>query len=168
MPGWLHPSLVHFPIGLLFAALVFDVVGLWRSNEKLVFAGYWNTLLGAAAAVVAVGSGLAAEATLGPTHALGGALLGFHKAFGLAAAVLAVVLAGARIAMKGYVLPRTRTLYLAGALLAAAFVMIGGTIGGVLVYGYGVGISKAAAERVVEAHAVPEEPEPNAGTTAER
>ena len=46
---WLHPSVVHFAVALLFTGLVLDVLGLWKQSEKLIFAGYWNTLLGATA-----------------------------------------------------------------------------------------------------------------------
>lgn len=151
MLPWLHPTLVHFAIGLLFTAVLCDVVGLWRSNEKLLFAGFWNTVFGALGTIVASISGFLAEGRLGAHDDLGGALLPFHRTLGLAVTVLAVLLAVWRIAMKGYIRPRLRTLYLTVAFLAAGFALVGGALGGALVYGHGLGITPQAARRVLEA-----------------
>ena len=51
---WLHPSIVHFAIGLAFAGVFLDVVALVRHDEKMQLAGFWNTVLGAAATLLAV------------------------------------------------------------------------------------------------------------------
>lgn len=155
---WLHPTVVHFAIGLLFTAALLDVFGLWRSSEKLLFAGYWNTVLGAVAAIVAIITGIVAENALGAHDEIGGALLPFHRIFAWAGTVLAVALAAARLAMKGYIRPKLRTLYLTGSMLSALLIFLAGAFGGALVYAYGLGVSPAAARRVLEVQ--PAEPPP--------
>ena len=148
---WLHPSVVHFAVALVFAGVMFDVVALWRSSERLVLAGFWNTLLGALGLVAALVTGLVAQAQLGAHDPLGDALLSLHRTFAYAATVLAVALVAVRLAMRGSIRPRTRTLYLAGAFVTAAFVLACGGLGGTLVYRYGLGIGPAAAHAVLDA-----------------
>lgn len=147
---WLHPTVVHFSIALLFAGVLLDVLALWRSNESLMWAGYWNTILGAFATVVALLTGLLASAQLGDITDIGRALLPFHEITAWAGTLLAVGLAAVRIAMKGQLRKKVRTLYLAAAFLTAAMIFTSGALGGALVYAYGLGINPAAAKRVVE------------------
>jgi uncharacterized membrane protein len=45
-----HPVLVHFPIGLFIASIVFDLVAIWRKQPLLATVAYYN-LLGAALTV---------------------------------------------------------------------------------------------------------------------
>lgn len=160
MSAWMHPALVHFAIALLFAAVVLDVVGLWRSSEKLVFAGFFNTVLGTLGALVASVTGAWASGNLGPQDPLGAALLQFHEVFAWAGTVVAVGLCGARLAMRGIIRPKLRTLYLTFALLMAALMLATGAVGGVSVYAYGVGITPEAAQRVIEARRPAEPPKP--------
>lgn len=152
---WLHPTVVHFAVALIFTAVLLDVVGLWRQRERLVMAGYYNTLLGAAGALVALVTGYLARSRLVSHEGLGGSLLPFHETFAIAATVLAVVLAAARVAMGGYVRPKARTLYLAGAFACTLLLLTTGAIGGSLVYAYGVGISPDTARRVLAAEPPP-------------
>ena len=149
MLPWLHPTLVHFAIGLLVAGLLFDVVGLFRSSEKLVFVGFANTVAGACACLLAVATGLLAQSRLGAHSSIGNALLSFHNLIGVIVACVAVGLAVWRILMGGAI--RARTLYLAAALFTAALVSITGGLGGMLVYWYGMGISPETARRILEA-----------------
>lgn len=154
---WIHPTVVHFAIGLTFAAVLFDLLALWRSSEKLLWAGYWNTVLGAGAAVVAVLTGHLATSTLDANEGLGGALLPFHEITAWVATLLAVALAAWRLASGGRLRTKLRTLYLATAFLTAALIFTTGLIGGALVYAYGIGITPDAARRVLETQAAPAE-----------
>ena len=171
MLAWLHPTVVHFAIGLLFAGFFFDVLALWRSSEKLLFAGFWNTVFGAVATLVAVGTGLLAESELAAHDEIGGALLPFHRVFAYTGTVFAVVLAVARVAMRGYILPRTRTVYLCVSFLGAGLLIVAGALGGALVYGYGLGVTPAGAQRVLDAQPpkvvapAPKPPPPDAPTS---
>jgi uncharacterized membrane protein len=154
MIAWLHPVVVHFAISILLVGVLFDTFGLVRSSEKLIFAGYCNTLIAAFSAVVAVATGLLAETHLGPHSAIGNALLSFHKVFAISVTIVAVGLGGWRIAMRGAVFPRIRSLYLGIAFTASALLFLTGAVGGVLVYWYGLGVPPETARRVLEAQPV--------------
>ena len=53
-------SLIHFPIALFIAAVVFDYVAKWTKNQALAAAAYFNLLLAAISTAPVVGSGLVA------------------------------------------------------------------------------------------------------------
>jgi uncharacterized membrane protein len=63
MPPW-HPMLVHFPVALVVCAamllLAARLLPQSRHAPALAMVGTWNLCLGAAAALFALGSGLAA------------------------------------------------------------------------------------------------------------
>ena len=55
-----HPVLIHFPIGLFIASVVFDLLAVWRKQPTLAAVAYYN-LLGAAITVpLAIATGLGA------------------------------------------------------------------------------------------------------------
>ena len=55
-----HVVLIHFPIALFIAAVVFDYAAKWTKNQALAAAAYFNLLLAAISTVPVVASGLAA------------------------------------------------------------------------------------------------------------
>ena len=55
-----HVVLIHFPVALFIAAVVFDYVAKWTKNQALAAAAYFNLLLAAISTVPVVGSGLVA------------------------------------------------------------------------------------------------------------
>jgi uncharacterized membrane protein len=55
-----HVVLIHFPIALFIAAVVFDYVAKWTKNQALAAAAYFNLLLAAISTVPVVASGLVA------------------------------------------------------------------------------------------------------------
>lgn len=57
----LHPSVVHYPIGLLAAALLFYVTYAWTGREAFRTAGWYCHGLGLIGAVAAILSGIAAR-----------------------------------------------------------------------------------------------------------
>ena len=63
-----HPMVVHFPLALVTSAtLCLAVARLFRDERRamaLAIVGTWNLSLGAAAALVAIGTGLAAVVNL--------------------------------------------------------------------------------------------------------
>ena len=55
-----HPVLIHFPIGLFIASVVFDLLAVWRKQPILATVAYYN-LLGAALTIpLAIATGLGA------------------------------------------------------------------------------------------------------------
>jgi len=55
-----HVVLVHFPIALFLAAVLFDYLAQWTKNRSLAAAAYFNLLLAAISTVPVVASGLVA------------------------------------------------------------------------------------------------------------
>ena len=142
--------MLHFAVALLLMAPLFDVLGLLLRREALILAGRWNTLVGTAAGVLSLLTGLGAQAALGPHSAAGEALLHFHRALGFVMMAVWVPVAGWRLASKWPLPVRARTLYLAAAISGAAIVTIETVLGGALVYRHGVGLSPTArAEPIV-------------------
>jgi uncharacterized membrane protein len=55
-----HPVIIHFPIALFIASVVFDLLAVWRKQPMLAAVAYYN-LLGAALAIpIAIATGLGA------------------------------------------------------------------------------------------------------------
>jgi uncharacterized membrane protein len=55
-----HPIIIHFPIALFIASIVFEVIAAWRKQPVLAAVAYYN-LLGAALTIpLAVATGLGA------------------------------------------------------------------------------------------------------------
>jgi uncharacterized membrane protein len=139
----LHPAVVHFPIALLVAALVLDLVAAVGKNDGMARAGGIVLLMAAAGAVAAVVTGMvaeeAAEAMLPnePLHET----LEQHELAAFIVTALALALAVWRLAGK-LQLPKGARRWVYLALLLAAVVLVGATgyLGGQLVYVHGVGI----------------------------
>src|SRR5437868_15285840 len=55
-----HPVIIHFPIALFIASVVFDVLAIWRKHPALASVAYYN-LVGAATTIpLALATGLGA------------------------------------------------------------------------------------------------------------
>lgn len=55
-----HVVLIHFPVALFLAAVIFDYLGQWKHNHRLAAATYCNLALAAISTLPVVVSGLAA------------------------------------------------------------------------------------------------------------
>ena len=66
-----HPALVHFPIALYLLGFLLEVVGIWKRDEKLRDAAFWNLLAAAASLAVVIPTGLIASFRLGLQLSLG-------------------------------------------------------------------------------------------------
>ncbi len=55
-----HVVIIHFPIALLLASFLFDVLALWKKNTALSVAARYNLTGAALTAVLALGTGLIA------------------------------------------------------------------------------------------------------------
>lgn len=150
MSGEFHPFVLHFAVGLLLIAPLCDVLGLLLRREALLHAGRWNTLIGTLGGVVAVLTGLGAEAVLGAHSEAGEALLHLHRALGFVSLVVWVPVALWRLFSRVVLPLRGRTLYLAAAISGAAILTAETALGSALVYRHGVGLSPSArAEPIV-------------------
>jgi uncharacterized membrane protein len=129
--GRLHPSVVHLPIGVLLVALAMDVAARWKRFTFLRGAVPFVLLVGAWCAIGAALVGL----LLADGRGYDATTLGWHRALGLAIAVLGVVVYALRV-HAGPGAPRDRRYPLAAALLLIALVL-GGHLGGTLTHGDG-------------------------------
>jgi uncharacterized membrane protein len=82
-----HVVLIHFPIALFIAAVVFDYLAQWTQNNALAAAAYFNLLLAAISTVPVVATGLAAWQWALEGQKLKGILL-MHLILGCTSSVL--------------------------------------------------------------------------------
>ena len=55
-----HPVIIHFPIGLFMASVVFDLLAVWRKKPILAAVAYYNLLGAALTLPLAIATGLGA------------------------------------------------------------------------------------------------------------
>jgi uncharacterized membrane protein len=125
-----HPVIVHFPIALFIASVVFEVLALWRKKPVLALVAYYN-LLGAALTVpVAIATGLGAWQWQLEGAAVKGNLR-LHMISALTSASLIFVLCWMRSRFRAKsILPGIT--YLAVTLLALMAITLTGHLGGIL------------------------------------
>jgi uncharacterized membrane protein len=128
----LHPALAHFPLALWLAAVLWDAVGWWRAEPLWEQMSYWCLALGLAAALPTAATGFVELLSLRSDEpALGTAtahMLIMLTATGLFGASWLVRASGGAPAWA-----------FALAAVGAAVVLVGGWLGGTLVYRYGLG-----------------------------
>lgn len=148
----LHPTIVHLPLALLPAAILFDTVALVRPTWTWLERGAALLLilaaLGAAASVVA---GEQAEEGLAPQTPSARDLIHEHEELGKKALVATAVLSIARLllSIRDRDRPRVTALFLRFLLLVASagtlFLMVRtADLGGRLVYRHGVAVERPA------------------------
>jgi uncharacterized membrane protein len=132
-----HPMIVHFPIALITAGFVADVVSLFFKNEKcLSRAGFYLMVLGALSAVVAWGTGQLF--TVEPAQGEIVKVFQRHETGGLITMILIVIGSAFRIWLVAQKKDETQLKWIAFGLyfLAFAAVSFTGFMGGTMVYNY--------------------------------
>jgi uncharacterized membrane protein len=125
-----HPVIVHFPIALFIASVVFDALAIWRKQPILATVGYFN-LVGAAITIpFAIATGLGAWRWQLEGAALKGNLR-LHLVCALTTAVLVVGLSlkRSRVQAKG---ESPRVSYFAVVMIALVMITLTGHLGGIL------------------------------------
>lgn len=148
-----HPLIVHFPIALWSAALLFWLLGLGGSGD-LWRAGRWLLHLGVLSALAAVLTGLWAADRVGhdtPGHDL----VHVHRNFMIAATALGVATAVLAWVWRGRREGWTRPALLGGLVLTVAVCALGADRGALLVYGHGIGTRVEHPGNVVSEHGAP-------------
>ena len=140
-----HPVFVHFPIVLWFAALLFELLAVWRASDDMQRTAARMLYLGTLAAVVTALSGWAAENSVPPGDARH--VVGIHETLMVISTSLALALCMlAFFARKNFTAP-LRRLMLLGLVVLAVFVTIGADRGAQLVYGYGSAVNWSTAQQ---------------------
>jgi uncharacterized membrane protein len=144
-PGW-HPLVVHFPLALIFAAALLLLAARLLPREKhaatLAIVGTWNLCMGAAAAVFALGTGLAAVLDLHVGEAARQSISMHVKwaMFTTTALLLLAVWRGAGKAQDS----RPSWLFIVLLLSVAGALAMTGYHGAENVYRFGIGVKEAA------------------------
>ncbi|HUK54509.1 MAG TPA: DUF2231 domain-containing protein [Candidatus Binatia bacterium] len=142
-----HPLIVHFPIALWIAALIFELAARIMKSDRMHQTACAALALGALAAIPAVASGWSAESAVpaaGPAHDV----KELHETLMVTSSILSGVLAVLGI----LILPRRplaslRAAFLLGLLLLAGMVSLGADRGALLVYHFGTSVDWAAAQK---------------------
>ena len=153
IPGWapnLHPLIIHFPIALLIAAAMVDLVDALFERPAWLGVGATSLyLVGAGTAVVAYVTGRQAAATVfvpGMAHPI----VEDHRAWALLTAWYVGIVAVARLAAMLAGFPRARVhrvLLLTAALIGVLFLQQTAERGARLVYEQVVGVIAAPGSR---------------------
>jgi len=133
-----HPLVVHFPIALLSAAVLLDLLALALKRPAWHRVALWNLCLGTVGAAAAVLTGLRAAEVAKHTFAIH-QVMELHQKLGITTLIIGSVVAVWRLAARDRLGPPSRTLSM---LLMAAMVgtlASGAHLGGRLVYEFGVG-----------------------------
>lgn len=132
-----HPALVHFPVALWPASLLWDVVGLWRGDPLWWQLSFWCLALGLIAALPAIAAGFLDYASLPNDHpAMGTANAHLAIMAGATTGFLVSLLLRGGPAVSG---PSPPLLAVGLSAVGAVLLVVGGWLGGTLVYRYGVG-----------------------------
>ncbi len=138
----LHPVVDHFTVALLLVGVLTDLAGsLAPTRTWIRYMALTLMILGAASAGASFGTG-SLEADRVWKHISPDAqhVLHLHAEFGKYLAITFAVLAVWRILIQAFAFAAgSRSLYLIIAVLSCGALLYAGSLGGELVYGYGVG-----------------------------
>jgi uncharacterized membrane protein len=134
-----HPIFVHFPIVLWLAALLFQLLAVWRASDELQRMSARMLYLGTLAAIVTVVSGLAAANSVPPGDAM--RTVGIHETLMLVATSLAGALCMLAFFARKNFTAQLSKIMLAGLFILAVLLTIGADRGAQLVYGYGAAVN---------------------------
>lgn len=144
----LHPMIVHFPLALILTATVLLLAARVLRNPEsaaiVAIVGTWNLCLGAAAALITLGTGLGAILDLDVTAAARASISTHAKwaIFTTLALVLLAVWRGAGTEQRS----RPTWVFMIVLVAATGALITTGYRGGQNVYRFGVGVEKAAVQ----------------------
>jgi len=125
-----HPVIIHFPIALFIASVVFDVLAIWRKHPALAAVAYYN-LVGAATTIpFAIATGLGAWRWQLEGAALKGNLM-LHLICALTSASLIFILCWMRSRLHVKNISPGKA-YVAVTFLALMAITLTGHLGGIL------------------------------------
>ena len=140
-----HPIFVHFPIALWFAALLFELLAVWRASDEMQRTASRMLYLGTLAAVVTALTGLAAENSVPPGVAQ--RIVGIHQALMLVSTSFGLALCIFAFSVRQNFTAQLRKFMLLGLSILALLVIFGADRGAQLVYEYGSAVNWSTAQQ---------------------
>ena len=135
----IHPLLVHFPIALLSAFFILDVVATLAKKPQWRAVASWFLYIGSIAAVFTVIAGFMAAGSVVHGENVH-EIMESHEHFGLSVLSLAIALSAWRIKSGGLIRGVANTLFLLLAAMLCVLMVLGADLGGLMVYQYGVAV----------------------------
>ena len=129
---------VHFPIALLLTGVGVDLAALALRRPGWHRVALWNLALGTAAAGLAVGTGLRAEAVAKHSFEIW-QVMALHERLGITTLILGLLSVSWRLAKRDELTRRARLLTIVVSLVMIGTLAWGAHLGGRLVYEFGVG-----------------------------
>lgn len=136
----IHPMLIVFPLGLLAASLIFDIVQIATENAVFSETAYWNMLAGIVGGLLAAVFGFWDWLAI-PKRTRAKRIGLLHGLVNLTVVILFVANLWIRHGELNHV-PTTAALALS--FIAIAFALVGGWLGGELVERLGIGVADNA------------------------
>lgn len=135
----LHAALNDLPVGLLLAAVLFDLLAVVTKRQSFRQVGVWTMLVGAIGGAVAVLSGLQAEEDISHGDAVH-RVMETHEQLGLITLGVFGVLTLWRIVRERRMGALERTLSLVVSVVGVGFLVATGVYGGKLVFEHAAGV----------------------------
>jgi len=136
----LHPMLVHFPIALLFASVLFDILATWVKRETFRDGALCLLVLGLLGGIAAASSGDWAE-EMAEQAGIAESLIDTHETFAVATLGIFGVLLLGRLLLRNQLTPTTAIPYFLVAAIGLGTLSATGHFGGDLVYEHGAGVA---------------------------
>ncbi len=147
MPNF-HPLIVHFPIAFLTVFFFLDVAGTLTRNENWRRIASVLLYFGTVGVICAVAAGIQAASTISHGDAAH-KVMETHEQLGLIVAFLTITLAIWRIIAGEKLKWFANIIHLGLAALILLVMTMGADLGGLLVYGYGVGVEIDGANEAI-------------------
>ena len=149
----LHAVLNDFPVGLLVAAVIFEILFLFTKRDSLRIVAYWMLMAGVIGAGLAVLSGLGAEDRIAHGEAVHEIMEEHEELAYITTGIFAVValwrLVRERVMSRG-----ERMAALCLALVGSGFLVSTGKHGGEMVFDHAAGIKTPALEEEIKSRAM--------------
>jgi uncharacterized membrane protein len=151
LPGFksmlnVHPLFVHFPIALWYAALLFEALAIWRSNDDQHRTAVRLLYLGTLAAFAAAFTGWLAQSSVEPSLTIQ-RVFDIHETLMLIATSLATALSIYCFAKRADFTAAARRILLAGLIALAIITIIGTDRGAQLVYQFAQSVNGPDAKK---------------------
>lgn len=131
----IHPMLVHFPIALLNAFILMELLAYLLKKEELRSAATWMLYLGTLGALGAVGAGFVAAGSV-PHDSEIHTIMTRHRNFGVTVLCLSLILSIFRF----IAIDKARTVQFLIGIITVVTMTFGADLGGLMVYKYGVAV----------------------------